>query len=113
MDNEAGLMPGPRDWNDLYCNVRAPTYGYNACTVMSVRLPMATTLVLTFRFWKSRSETGQKWDPAQREVPRPETITEAMERSQKGTNHDHTPRRPNKQLKESDAGICTQPMDRR
>lgn len=58
MDNEAGLMPGPRDWNDLYCNVRAPTYGYNACTVMSVRLPMATTLVLTFRFWKSRSETA-------------------------------------------------------
>ena len=26
--------------------------------------------------------TGPKWDPAQREVPRPDTITEAMECSQ-------------------------------
>jgi hypothetical protein len=30
-------------------------------------------------------ETGPKWIPAQEEVPRPDTITEAMERSQKGT----------------------------
>jgi hypothetical protein len=39
-------------------------------------------------------------------------ITEAMECSQKGTYHDCPPKRPNKQLKESDADICTQPMDR-
>ena len=32
--------------------------------------------------------TGPKWDPAQGEVPRPDTITEAMEHSQKGTYHD-------------------------
>jgi hypothetical protein len=32
--------------------------------------------------------TGSKWNPAQGEVPRPDTIIEAMERSQKGTNHD-------------------------
>jgi hypothetical protein len=32
--------------------------------------------------------TGPKWDPVQGEVPRPETITEAMECSQKGTYHD-------------------------
>jgi hypothetical protein len=29
--------------------------------------------------------TGPKWDPAQGEVPRPDTITEAMEHSQKGS----------------------------
>jgi hypothetical protein len=29
--------------------------------------------------------TGPKWDPAQGVVPRPDTITEAMEHSQKGT----------------------------
>ena len=28
-----------------------------------------------------RVKTGLKWDPAQREVSRPDTITEAMERS--------------------------------
>jgi hypothetical protein len=56
---------------------------------------------------------GELWDVAQGEVPRPDTITEAMECSQKGTKHDrpHT-KRPNKQLKESDVDICTQPMDR-
>jgi hypothetical protein len=40
---------------------------------------------------KEGPTTGPKWDPAQGEVPRPHTITEAMERSQKGTYHDHTP----------------------
>ena len=29
--------------------------------------------------------TGPKWDPAQGEVPKPDTITEAMEHSQKWT----------------------------
>ena len=29
--------------------------------------------------------TGSKWDPDQGDVPRPDTITEAMEHSQKGT----------------------------
>jgi hypothetical protein len=33
---------------------------------------------------KRRSSKGPKWDPAQGEAPRPETITEAMEHSQKG-----------------------------
>jgi hypothetical protein len=37
---------------------------------------------------KRRPSTGPKWDPTQREVPRPDTITEAMEHSQKGTCHD-------------------------
>jgi hypothetical protein len=37
---------------------------------------------------------GTKWDPAQGEVLRPDTITEAMEYSQKGTYHDHTPEDP-------------------
>ena len=32
--------------------------------------------------------TGPKWDPDQGEGPRPDTITEAMESSQKGTYHD-------------------------
>jgi hypothetical protein len=32
-------------------------------------------------------EIGPKWDPAQAEVPRSESITEAMEHSQKGTCH--------------------------
>jgi hypothetical protein len=32
--------------------------------------------------------TGPRWDPAQGEVPRPDTITEAMEHSHKGTYHD-------------------------
>jgi hypothetical protein len=37
------------------------------------------------RSLKKRSlATGPKWDPAQGEVPRPDTITEAMECSQKG-----------------------------
>ena len=34
---------------------------------------------------KEGPATGPKWDPAQGEVPRPDTITEAMEHSQKGT----------------------------
>jgi hypothetical protein len=32
--------------------------------------------------------TGPKWDPAQGEAPRPDTITKAMVCSQKGTYHD-------------------------
>jgi hypothetical protein len=35
--------------------------------------------------------TGPKWDPAQAEAPRPDTITEAVEPSQKGTKHDCPP----------------------
>jgi hypothetical protein len=37
---------------------------------------------------------GPKWDPAQGEVPRPETITEAMELSEKGTEHECPPEDP-------------------
>ena len=33
---------------------------------------------------KGNPVTGPKWDPAQGEALRPDTITEAMERSQKG-----------------------------
>ena len=32
--------------------------------------------------------TGPQWDPAQGEAPRSDTITEAIECSQKGTYHD-------------------------
>ena len=38
--------------------------------------------------------TGPKWDPAQEESPRPDTITEDMECSQKGTYHDYPPEDP-------------------
>jgi hypothetical protein len=38
--------------------------------------------------------TGPKWGPAHGEVPRPDTITEASECSQKGTYHDCPPKDP-------------------
>jgi hypothetical protein len=38
--------------------------------------------------------TGPKWHPAQGEIPRPDTITNAMECPGKGTKHDHTPADP-------------------
>jgi hypothetical protein len=44
--------------------------------------------------------------------PRPDTITKAIVHSQKGIYHDCPPKDSTKQLKESDADICTQPMDR-
>ena len=47
----------------------------------------------------------------ERELIEPDTTTEVLERSQKGTWHDCS-LEPNKQLKESDEDICTQPMDR-
>jgi hypothetical protein len=37
---------------------------------------------------KESSVTSPKWDPPYGEVPRSDTITEAMEHSQKGTYHD-------------------------
>ena len=41
------------------------------------------------RDWgKGGPKTGPKWEPAQGEVPRPETVTEAMEHSHKGIYHD-------------------------
>ena len=40
------------------------------------------------------SGTGPKWYPAQGEVSRSDTITEAMESSQKGTYHDSPPKDP-------------------
>ena len=39
---------------------------------------------------KKGPTTGPKWDIAQWEFARPDTITEAMECSQKGMYHDHT-----------------------
>jgi hypothetical protein len=50
---------------------------------------MSTTITLRFKLPSLKiwgvSGTGPKWDTAQGEVPRPDTITEAMEHSQKGT----------------------------
>ena len=37
------------------------------------------------RWRKKGTVTGPKWDPAQGDAPKPDTITEAMEHSQKGT----------------------------
>jgi hypothetical protein len=37
---------------------------------------------------KTSPVIGPKWNPAQGEVPSPDTITEAMEHSQKGIYHD-------------------------
>jgi hypothetical protein len=53
-------------------------------------------------WWKWRGAWGKegpvvtspKWDPAQGEALRPDTITEAMEHSQKGTCHDCPPKDP-------------------
>ena len=47
-----------------------------------------------------------------REVPRPDTITEAMEHSQKKDLSWLPSERPNKQLNESDADNCSQSMGR-
>ena len=55
--------------------------------------------------------TGPNWDPAQGEAPRPDTITDygvLTDRSLEWLSSE----RPNKQLKESDADIYTQSMDR-
>ena len=54
---------------------------------------------------------GPKWDPAQGEAPRTDTITEAMECSKNWDMSCLPAERPNQQLKESDADIYTQPMD--
>ena len=43
---------------------------------------------------RKRLETGPKWDADQGEVPRPDTITEAMVCSQKGIYHDCPPEDP-------------------
>jgi hypothetical protein len=59
---------------------------------------------------KRRSNKRAKVGSSSMGGPRPNTITEAMESSQKGIYHECP---PSKQLKESDADICTQPMDRK
>jgi hypothetical protein len=38
--------------------------------------------------------TNPNWDPAQGEVPRPGTISEAMEHSQKGAYHNGPQKEP-------------------
>ena len=53
--------------------------------------------------------TGSKWDPAQGEVSRPDTITEAMKHKQKAWLHS---RRPHGKLNESYEDVFIQPMDR-
>jgi hypothetical protein len=43
--------------------------------------------------------TGPKWVPVQGDVPRSDTITEAMEHSQKGMYHDCPSKDPTSNLK--------------
>jgi hypothetical protein len=73
---------------------------------------LTTTLVtpLTTEMSSTKSCTVNKISGKFCGSPTPDTITEAMEHSQKGAYHDCST--PNKQLKESDADICSQPMDR-
>jgi hypothetical protein len=59
-----------------------------------------------------RSSDRHKVESSSRGVKSPETITEAIESSQNGIYHD-CPEKHNKHLKESNAVICTQPLDRR
>ena len=73
-----------------------------------------TTTTTKLQGWKWRAawgkegpETGPKWDPAQGEVSRPDTIIKAMEHSQKRNLAWLYSGRPNKQLWKSD--IRTQP----
>jgi len=52
-----------------------------------------TNILPIWKKWRGASgkegpETGPKWDPAQGEAPRPDTITKVMEHSQKETYHD-------------------------
>jgi hypothetical protein len=57
--------------------------------------------------------TGPNWDPAQGDVPRPDTITDAMDGVLTNRSLAWLPsKRSKKQLKESDADTHTQPMDR-
>jgi len=60
---------------------------------------------------KRRSSNMSKVGSRSRGGPKA-TITEATGHSQKGTYHDRPLKKTNKQLKESDADMCTQPMDR-
>jgi hypothetical protein len=54
---------------------------------------------------KEGPATGPKWDRAQGKIPRPDTITEAMECSQKKDLSWPHSGRPNKQLKKSDTDL--------
>jgi hypothetical protein len=52
------------------------------------------------RAWaKEGPATGRKWDPAQGEAPRPDTITEAIECSLKKTYHDYPLKDPSSSWK--------------
>jgi hypothetical protein len=61
---------------------------------------------------KRSSSKMPKVDPAQGDVPRPDSFTEAIECTHTQKKKWLPPERPNKQLKESDADIYTQPMDK-
>jgi hypothetical protein len=62
---------------------------------------------------KRRSSNRPKVGSSSGEVPRPDTITESTECSQKRDLSGLPSERTNKHLKESDAVICTQPMDKK
>jgi len=53
----------------------------------------------------------RQWDPAQGEAPRPDTAKEPLGRSQEGTYHDCLLN--DKQLKELNRDMCTQPIKSR
>ena len=55
--------------------------------------------------------TGPAWDPSQGEASRSDTITDAMVCLQTGAYHGFPQKLPNKQLPETDANTCSQPMD--
>jgi len=72
-----------------------------------VAVPQPTLWPIFLLFWKKCRDgsgeepeekkvqwQGPKWDPAQGEAPRPDTITETMGHSQKGTYHDCSPKDP-------------------
>ena len=54
--------------------------------------------------------TGLKWDPAQGEAPKPDTVTEAMEHSQRRAIM--TTLQKTQKAAESDADIFSQAMDK-
>jgi hypothetical protein len=57
--------------------------GYKPVSFMSLNVKILDRLGMKDNFF-NLVKKGPKWDPAQGEVPRPDTITEAIEHLQKG-----------------------------